>query len=87
VSEIIRNGENGLICSTADEAVKAVNNIDLIERNDCRRSFEERFTSARMAQDYVRAYEKTLAERSGKRMIYFASANKLIHSESHRTAL
>jgi glycosyltransferase involved in cell wall biosynthesis len=57
VPEIIIDGLNGFIVDSMDEAVEAVSRIPGLSRADCRHSFEERFTSARMAADYMKIYE------------------------------
>jgi hypothetical protein len=44
---------NGFIVHDFQGAVEAVNRIHSLDRKQCRRSFEERFTATRMASDYV----------------------------------
>lgn len=60
VPEIVRHGVNGFIVSNQEDAVKAVRNIALIDRRECRRVFEERFTATRMAADYLAVYARVL---------------------------
>lgn len=55
--EIIEDGVTGFLCKHLDEMVQAVDRLSDIDRARCRRSFEERFTSARMAREYVRVYD------------------------------
>ena len=62
VPEIVDDGETGFLCGTVDEAVAAVARLDTISRQRCREVFERRFTAARMARDYVRIYERRLAD-------------------------
>lgn len=64
VPEIINHGKSGFIVETIDETVKAVNDIELIDRSYCRKVFEERFLVSRMANDYLKAYEYVLEEHS-----------------------
>lgn len=64
VPEIITNGLNGFIVETVDEAVEAVARVSELSRAGCRRAFEERFTSERMASDYLRLYESQLCASS-----------------------
>ncbi len=61
VPEIIRDGRTGYIVDDVAGAVKAIAAIDSIDRAVCREEFDGRFTSERMASDYVAAYEKILA--------------------------
>jgi len=58
--EIIRDGETGYIVKDIEGAIKAVSTIAIIDRSICRADVEKRFTSARMARDYVRVYQKIL---------------------------
>jgi glycosyltransferase involved in cell wall biosynthesis len=58
--ELIRHGETGYIVDDVAGAVKAVSAIKAIERSDCRADVKRRFTSVRMARDYVRVYEQVL---------------------------
>jgi glycosyltransferase involved in cell wall biosynthesis len=66
VPEIIEHGVNGFIVDDMEQAVAAVQNISLIQRRDCRKSFDERFTADRMARDYVEVYRK-MVSLNGKR--------------------
>jgi glycosyltransferase involved in cell wall biosynthesis len=61
IPEIITDGVNGFIVKDIDQAVDAVSRISSISRAGCRQAFEERFTSARMAADYVRLYETQIS--------------------------
>lgn len=63
--ELIHDGATGFIVDGEDEAVAAVNQLHEVSRARVREVFEERFTSRRMAADYVHIYEKlTHAPRS-----------------------
>jgi len=61
VPEVLAHGVNGFIVDNVEQAVSAVARIGEIDRAQCRRSFEQRFTAARMAGDYLRVYENLLA--------------------------
>ena len=60
MSEIIRHGETGYIVDDIEGAINAVATIKSIERAQCRADVEQRYTSARMARDYVRVYQEIL---------------------------
>lgn len=60
--EIILDGKNGFLVSTVEEAVSAVKNINEINRLFCRKDAEQRFTSQRMVDDYIKVYQMILKE-------------------------
>jgi glycosyltransferase involved in cell wall biosynthesis len=60
VAEVIRPGVTGYIASEVDEMVEAVGKIDSISRQQCRREFEERFTSEVMIEKYERVYHRLI---------------------------
>jgi len=62
VPEIVQHGVNGFVVDSISDAVLAVASLKHISRRCCRRRFEERFTSRRMAERYVGLYEKRIRE-------------------------
>jgi glycosyltransferase involved in cell wall biosynthesis len=60
VPEVIDEGVTGFIVDTEDEAVAAIERIGELDRLRVRARFEERFTARRMAEDYLRHYERLL---------------------------
>lgn len=58
VPEIIEDNVSGFLVNNVEEAVKAVINISRIDRKECRRAFERRFTAQRMASDYLSIYQR-----------------------------
>jgi mannose-6-phosphate isomerase-like protein (cupin superfamily) len=62
--EIIRHGFNGFLVTDVAEAVEAVRNVRSISRSDCRKVAEQRFSAGRMVDDYMKIYERVLAETS-----------------------
>src|SRR6478672_5174254 len=63
VSEIVDQGVTGAIVATVDEAVRMLPRVIALDRHAVRRRFEHRFSSARMATDYVAIFS-LLVERS-----------------------
>lgn len=57
VPEVVDRGESGFIVNSIPEAVRAVENIDLIDRKKVRETFEKRFSAGVMASNYVKLYE------------------------------
>lgn len=64
IPELIENGRSGFVVKGLDEAVAAVKNIDQIKRQQCRQTFDERFTASRMAHDYMKIYERLIRART-----------------------
>ncbi|MFL6213733.1 MAG: glycosyltransferase family 4 protein [Blastocatellia bacterium] len=62
VPEIVDNGLTGCIVNDVDEAVRAIARLDSIDRRRCRAVFEQRFTAKRMANDYLKVYDRILVE-------------------------
>jgi glycosyltransferase involved in cell wall biosynthesis len=60
VSEIIDQEVTGAIVDTMDEAVRMLPQVLALDRHAVRRRFEQRFSSARMATDYVALYRSLL---------------------------
>jgi glycosyltransferase involved in cell wall biosynthesis len=56
VSEIIEDGLTGFVVEDINGAIGAVDRLGHLSRAKVRRRFEERFTSRRMAQDYLSVY-------------------------------
>jgi glycosyltransferase involved in cell wall biosynthesis len=61
VPEILSDGVSGRIVADIDSAVRAVAEIDRIDRRRCRAEFESRFTAERMVRDYVKVYTNVLS--------------------------
>jgi len=62
VPEVMVHGKTGFIVDTCDEAVRAVSHLHRISRAACREEFDARFTSARMARDYLRVYHQVAVD-------------------------
>jgi hypothetical protein len=64
VPEVIEDGVTGMMVDSIDAAVHAVGRLSALHRQTIRRRFEERFSAARMARDYVTAYDDLLDGRA-----------------------
>ena len=60
VSKIVDEGVTGMIVETVEEAIAAVPRLLTMDRRAVRRQFELRFSSARMANEYVHLYRRML---------------------------
>ena len=62
VPEVVEDGRTGIIVDSVEQAVAAVLRAGRMDRLAVRERFEERFSAARMAQDYLAVY-RALARR------------------------
>jgi glycosyltransferase involved in cell wall biosynthesis len=58
VPEIIDPGVTGQVVDSVEEAIRLLPEVIGLDRHVVRRRFEERFSSSRMANDYVEVYRK-----------------------------
>jgi glycosyltransferase involved in cell wall biosynthesis len=64
VPEVVRDGENGFVCRTVDEAARAVDRLEAIDRRRVRADCEARFSGRAITDQYERLYAE-LAARVG----------------------
>ena len=57
VPEVIEDGVTGFVVEELEDAIEAAKRLDQLDRRRCRDLFEVRFTSSRMARDYLAVYE------------------------------
>jgi glycosyltransferase involved in cell wall biosynthesis len=62
--EIIDDGVTGFLCQNFQELIASIGLVPQIKRSKCREAFEARFTTERMALDYVRLYGRMLSDHS-----------------------
>ena len=56
VREVVEDGRTGYIVDSVEDAVAALEKVPRLDRFAVRSRFEERFSAARMAQDYLSVY-------------------------------
>jgi glycosyltransferase involved in cell wall biosynthesis len=61
VPEIIEHGKTGFIVDGVTEAVAALARVDALSRADCRSAYEQRFSPARMSDNYLAVYQGLVA--------------------------
>lgn len=59
--ELIHDGKTGFLANTVEEAVEAVKNINLIDREYCREWANSKFSRQKMIEGYLDVYEKILS--------------------------
>jgi glycosyltransferase involved in cell wall biosynthesis len=62
VPEVLEDGVTGYIVDSVEEAVQAVLRALALSRRRCRQVFDTRFSACRMAQDYLRIYQRLLID-------------------------
>jgi glycosyltransferase involved in cell wall biosynthesis len=63
VPEVIDEGITGFIVHSIEEAVQRVKQLSAIDREICRKVFDERFTDQRMADDYMTLYHQLIEQK------------------------
>jgi glycosyltransferase involved in cell wall biosynthesis len=62
VPEVMDDGLTGFVVNSIDEAVAALGKVKTLDRAKVRETFDRRWTSRRMAEDYVNLYEELIAK-------------------------
>ncbi len=62
VPEIVDDGVTGRIVDSMEEAIVALPEVISLDRRNVRRRFEERFSAARMAENYLGVYRSLLRQ-------------------------
>jgi glycosyltransferase involved in cell wall biosynthesis len=73
VGEVVDEGVTGFIVDSEEEAVCRMGVLLALNRSGVRRRFEERFTAARMAADYVKVYRSLVRTRERRPLQLVAS--------------
>ena len=63
VPEVVAEGVSGYVVPDMQGAIEAVKKIDRIDRKKVRKHFEQHFTADRMAQEYLKIYERLVSRK------------------------
>lgn len=63
VPEVIDHGVTGFVVDSIDDAVRAVEQVEILDRMQIRRVFEKRFSASQMALNYTQIYEAQIGPR------------------------
>lgn len=58
--ELIENGVNGFLADSVEEAAEFVSDLKSLDRKNCRKIADERFSLSRMIKDYLELYGKVI---------------------------
>ncbi|KAM3106386.1 glycosyltransferase family 4 protein [Phormidesmis sp. 146-33] len=61
--EVIDHGKTGFLCDTVDDCIAALNQIETIERADCRQHVVDKFSVQKMTDGYEAVYRQILGKR------------------------
>jgi len=62
VPEVVDNGKTGFVVDDISEMQKAIQEIESISRDDCRKHVEEHFSVEKMAENYEKVYAKVVSD-------------------------
>jgi hypothetical protein len=62
VPEVVEVGRTGFIVEDMESAVDAASRAHTLDRAEVRAAFDERFTAARMAREYLKLYRHVACE-------------------------
>jgi glycosyltransferase involved in cell wall biosynthesis len=65
VDEVVDEGVTGCVVDSVEEAIVRLDAVLALDRTRVRQRFEERFSAARMACDYVNIYERLIGTSAG----------------------
>jgi glycosyltransferase involved in cell wall biosynthesis len=83
VCEVIDHEVTGFIVDNIDESLQALAKIPHFDRELCRMVFEQRFSAARMAGDYLKIYERVIETKSRTRARSLAEAAESLDLTLH----
>lgn len=81
VPEILEDGRTGYLVENVEQAVRRAGELDRLSREQCRRSFEQRFTDGRMARDYLSLYERLRSHRIPGRCADASDRGSVLHPD------
>jgi glycosyltransferase involved in cell wall biosynthesis len=69
IPEVIDEGLTGYVVDNIPDAVKAIQKVGNLSRKQIREVFERRFTSSRMASDYLDVYQRLIDQKQSTKMV------------------
>ena len=67
--EVIADKQTGYLVNSVDEAVKALDKLDRIDRRECRRRVEKNFSIPKMVSEYEKVYEEIFRREEEKKTV------------------
>jgi glycosyltransferase involved in cell wall biosynthesis len=69
VPKVIDEGVTGFVVDSIEGAVRAIDEIGVLDRTAVRQQFEARFTSSRMATEYFAVYKELAAGSKRRKLV------------------
>lgn len=83
ISEILTDGVNGFICASLEEMISAVGKLGTIDRRECRRTIETRFSSDLIVSQYEELYYKLLSKNHRNKTSFIQSSEPEYVASQH----
>ena len=87
VPEVVDHGITGFVVSGEEEAIQAIGRLGELDRRRIRAQFEKRFTSRRMADEYLNHYAGLAPDRNNVKPQGLVEIDLLAHSPMNTTDL
>ena len=87
VPEVVDHGITGFVVSNEEEAIQAIGRLGELDRRRIRAQFEKRFTSRRMADEYLNHYAGLAPDRNNVKPQGLVEIDLLAHSPMNTTDL
>lgn len=84
MAELIKDGKTGFLVKETEEFIRRIEDVKHIDRRDCRKWVEERFTLERMVDEYVEVYKKILEKEKREDRRPWGFYEVLIDNEDHK---
>ncbi len=82
--EIVEHGRTGFIVQSESEMADAIGRTNQLKAGNCRKSARERFSAARMAEEYFRIYREMIADHQDPQRTIFSCAASLSEGNKRR---
>jgi glycosyltransferase involved in cell wall biosynthesis len=77
VPEVVKDGKTGFIVENTAEMIEAIENIDRINRQDCRTHVEKNFTNTRMVNNYEKVLHSLAPDTTPKAKTFIKNVRRI----------
>ena len=72
--EIVQHGTTGFICNSYTDMLRRIDEVEQLDRQSCRDSVEDYFSTRRMARDYEALFERLSRDHNDQHLNISAAA-------------